>query len=75
MGKTGLRPETPFGKRGSHATVQEYFQIECCTRVSRSISKLNVARGGQGVFSNCMSHAGVQEYFLIDCRTRVSRSI
>ena len=45
------------------------------TRVSRSISKLNVARGGQGIFLNCMWHAGVQEYFQIKCRTRVSRSI
>ena len=75
MGKTGLRPETPFEKWLSHASVQEYFQIECRTRVSRSILKLNVARGCQGVFSNLMSHAGVQEYFQIECRTRGSRSI
>ena len=59
----------------SHAGVQEYFQIECRTRGSRSIFKLNVARGCPGVFSNWMSHAGVQEYFQINCRTWVSRSI
>ena len=29
--------ETPFGKWLSHAGVQEYFQIDCHTRVSRSI--------------------------------------
>ena len=62
MGKTGLRPETPLESEGR-------------SQVSRSISKFNVARGGQGVFSNCMSHVGVQEYFQIECHTRVSRSI
>ena len=35
-----------------HAGVQEYFQIDCHTRLSRSIFKLTVARGGQEVFSN-----------------------
>ena len=28
MGKTGLRPETSFGKLLLHANVHEYFQIE-----------------------------------------------
>ena len=32
--------------------VKEYFQIDCRTRVSRSIFKLTVTRGCPGVFSN-----------------------
>ena len=51
------------------------LESEGRTRVSRSIFKLNVARGCPGVFPNWMSHAGVKEYFQIECRTRVSRSI
>ena len=71
-----------------HTGVQEYFQIECRTRGSRNIFKLNVARGcpgvfpklnvtrgGHGVFSNWLLQAGVQEYFQIECRMRLSRSI
>ena len=36
MGKTGLRPETPFGKWLLHTNVQEYFQIVWRTRGSKS---------------------------------------
>ena len=48
----------------SHAGVQEYFLIDCRTRVSRSIFKLDVARGGKEA-----------KNFLIDCHTQVFRSI
>ena len=44
MVKTGLMAETHFRLLLSHAGVQEYFQIACRTRLSRSIFKLTVAR-------------------------------
>ena len=34
--------------------------------MSRSIFKLTVASGCQGIFSNLLSHTGVQEYFQIE---------
>ena len=45
------------------------LESEGRTRVSRSIFKLNVARGCPGVFPNWMLHAGVQEFFQIECGT------
>ena len=68
-----------FSNLLSHAGVQEYFQVEChtqafrsrkyflidCqTRVSMSIFKLNVARRGHGA-----------KNFLIDCHPQVFRNI
>ena len=55
--------------------LKEYFQIDCCMRMSKSIFLFTVAGGCPGIFSNWLSQADVQDYFQIDCHTRGSRTI